>query len=147
MDQKEKNILWNDLKMKWKTLSGSSSASPEQKVAAKIRIRECQDLLGLDNKNAFFTWQEPTPGRDGLLSHDKVEPCPAKCEKGCTECIIPYKKAGTGTANVVVGASLQNQLDAIAKGQIKTNERVRLLETALKEANIAVEKPMAEGGA
>ena len=145
MDQKEKNILWNDLKMKWKTLSGSSSASPEQKVAAKIRIRECQDLLGLDNKNAFFTWQEPTANSDGSMSLDEAVPCPAKCEKGCTECIIPYKKSGSSpTANAVVGASVQNQLDSMAKGLIKANERIRHLEEALEKAGII---QTAEGGA
>ena len=145
MDQKEKNILWNDLKMKWKTLSGSSSASPEQKVAAKIRIRECQDLLGLDNKNAFFTWQDPTANRDGSMSHDAVTPCPAKCDKGCTECVIPYKKPGSGaTANAVVGASVQNQLDSMTKGLIKANERIRHLEEALEKAGII---QTAEGGA
>ena len=48
LDGDTKDKLWGELKLKWKALKRGSNSNDEQKLAAKKRINEIQDLLGLD---------------------------------------------------------------------------------------------------
>ena len=61
MEKTEKNAMWKELKMKWAVLKRGSSSNDEQKKAAKDRINEIQEALGLD-KTDFDKPYEPKGG-------------------------------------------------------------------------------------
>lgn len=46
--QEKKDELWKELKLKWSALKRGSNSNEKQKEAAKKRINEIQDELGLD---------------------------------------------------------------------------------------------------
>ena len=48
IDSETKNKLWKELKLKWSALKRNSNSNDAQKAAAKKRINEIQDELGLD---------------------------------------------------------------------------------------------------
>ncbi len=48
LDSETKNKLWKELKLKWSALKRNSNSNDTQKAAAKKRINEIQDELGLD---------------------------------------------------------------------------------------------------
>ncbi len=44
----DKDALWKELKLKWSALKRTSNSTDEQKVKAKVRINEIQELLKID---------------------------------------------------------------------------------------------------
>ena len=51
----ERDNLWKELKLSWASLKRGSSANEAQTTAAKTRINEIQDELGLDKTD----WEVP----------------------------------------------------------------------------------------
>ena len=55
ISKNERDNLWKELKLSWASLKRGSSANEAQKTAAKTRINEIQDELGLDKTD----WEVP----------------------------------------------------------------------------------------
>ena len=55
--QEKKDELWKELKLKWSALKRGSNSNEKQKEAAKKRINEIQDELGLDKTDFTIPYE------------------------------------------------------------------------------------------
>ena len=75
LDKETKDKLWGELKLKWKALRRGSNSNDEQKLAAKKRINEIQDVLGLDKTDFDAPYEGGNTQQTAKKSkHDDVGP-------------------------------------------------------------------------